>query len=88
MLYQPSACVVLTTTNGVHTPPLPRLPQFVLENLLGAERFAGLDLFMAGDDVSAKKPDPTIYRYSGWVGGRARRSSLALPFYVGVGSGY
>jgi hypothetical protein len=36
--------------------------QFVLENLLGRERFAGLDLFMAGDDVKAKKPDPTIYK--------------------------
>lgn len=36
--------------------------QFVLEALLGRERFAGLDLFMAGDDVAVKKPDPTIYR--------------------------
>jgi len=35
---------------------------FVLESLLGADRFAGLDLFMAGDDVPLKKPDPTIYR--------------------------
>ena len=34
---------------------------FVLENLLGKERFDGLDLFMAGDDVTAKKPDPMIY---------------------------
>lgn len=34
---------------------------FVLENLLGEERFNGLDLFMAGDDVTAKKPDPMIY---------------------------
>lgn len=42
-------------------PPLPPL-QFVLENLLGEERFGGLDLFMAGDDVKAKKPDPTIYK--------------------------
>ncbi len=41
---------------------LPPCPQFVLENLLGQERFAGLDLFMAGDDVKEKKPDPTIYR--------------------------
>lgn len=35
---------------------------FVLQNLLGKERFEGLDLFMAGDDVPIKKPDPTIYR--------------------------
>jgi HAD superfamily hydrolase (TIGR01509 family) len=34
---------------------------FVLENLLGKERFEQLDLFMAGDDVTAKKPDPMIY---------------------------
>ena len=26
------------------------------------ERFSGLDLFMAGDDVKEKKPDPTIYQ--------------------------
>ena len=35
---------------------------FVLGNLLGKERFEALDLFMAGDDVPLKKPDPTIYR--------------------------
>lgn len=34
----------------------------VLENLLGAERFRDLDIFMAGDDVPNKKPDPSIYR--------------------------
>lgn len=34
---------------------------FVLESLLGKERFDTLDLFMAGDDVKAKKPDPLIY---------------------------
>lgn len=38
--------------------------EFVLSNLLGAERFTGLDLFMAGDDVKQKKPDPTIYKAS------------------------
>ncbi|URE46329.1 haloacid dehalogenase-like hydrolase [Musa troglodytarum] len=32
-----------------------------LENLLGLERFQGLDCFLAGDDVKAKKPDPLIY---------------------------
>lgn len=36
--------------------------EFVLGSLLGQERFAGLDLFMAGDDVKEKKPDPTIYK--------------------------
>ena len=35
---------------------------FVLPNLLGAERFASLDLYMAGDDVKEKKPDPSIYK--------------------------
>ncbi|KAG2584626.1 hypothetical protein PVAP13_6KG315300 [Panicum virgatum] len=32
-----------------------------LENLIGLERFNGLDCFLAGDDVKLKKPDPTIY---------------------------
>ncbi|RCV31590.1 hypothetical protein SETIT_6G190000v2 [Setaria italica] len=32
-----------------------------LENLIGLERFKGLDCFLAGDDVKLKKPDPTIY---------------------------
>ncbi|KAH7683808.1 HAD hydrolase subfamily IA protein [Dioscorea alata] len=32
-----------------------------LENLLGLERFQGLDCFLAGDDVKEKKPDPSIY---------------------------
>jgi beta-phosphoglucomutase-like phosphatase (HAD superfamily) len=36
--------------------------EYVLGNLLGRERFEGLDLFMAGDDVREKKPDPTIYK--------------------------
>lgn len=35
---------------------------FVLESLLGKQRFESLDLFMAGDDVPVKKPDPTIYK--------------------------
>ena len=39
---------------------------FVLDNLLGKERFAALDLFMAGDDVKEKKPNPLIYQV-GWV---------------------
>ncbi|VVA34441.1 PREDICTED: haloacid [Prunus dulcis] len=32
-----------------------------LENLIGIERFQGLDCFLAGDDVKQKKPDPSIY---------------------------
>ncbi|XP_020575579.1 haloacid dehalogenase-like hydrolase domain-containing protein At4g39970 [Phalaenopsis equestris] len=32
-----------------------------LENLLGLERFQGLDCFLAGDDVKEKKPSPLIY---------------------------
>jgi hypothetical protein len=35
---------------------------FTLESLLGKDRFAALDCFLAGDDVDKKKPDPTIYR--------------------------
>ena len=34
----------------------------VLPVLLGEGRFKGLDVFLAGDDVAAKKPDPAIYR--------------------------
>ncbi|KAK9820964.1 hypothetical protein WJX81_000960 [Elliptochloris bilobata] len=33
----------------------------VLENLLGRDRFQGLDIFLGGDDVERKKPDPSIY---------------------------
>ncbi|XP_039053429.1 haloacid dehalogenase-like hydrolase domain-containing protein At4g39970 [Hibiscus syriacus] len=32
-----------------------------LGNLIGMERFGGLDCFLAGDDVKEKKPDPLIY---------------------------
>lgn len=32
-----------------------------LENLLGLERFHGLDCFLAGDDIKEKKPSPLIY---------------------------
>ncbi|KAK8921316.1 hypothetical protein KSP39_PZI020347 [Platanthera zijinensis] len=32
-----------------------------LENLLGLERFYGLDCFLAGDDIKEKKPSPLIY---------------------------
>ncbi|KAL5982233.1 hypothetical protein ACLOJK_016304 [Asimina triloba] len=32
-----------------------------LENLIGTDRFQGLDCFLAGDDVKEKKPDPSIY---------------------------
>lgn len=35
---------------------------FVLKSLLGKQRFEALDLFIAGDDVPLKKPDPTIYK--------------------------
>jgi beta-phosphoglucomutase-like phosphatase (HAD superfamily) len=34
---------------------------FTVRNLLGEARFEGLDVFMAGDDVPRKKPDPMIY---------------------------
>ena len=35
--------------------------EFTLNNLLGEEQFSALDCFLAGDDVSNKKPDPEIY---------------------------
>ena len=36
--------------------------EFTLTNLLGPDAFASLDCFLAGDDVSKKKPDPEIYQ--------------------------
>ncbi|CAO2211304.1 unnamed protein product [Urochloa humidicola] len=33
----------------------------LMDEVKGAERFNGLDCFLAGDDVKLKKPDPTIY---------------------------
>lgn len=35
---------------------------YCLDSLLGPERVGALDLFMAGDDVPRKKPDPIIYQ--------------------------
>lgn len=35
---------------------------FTLENLLGRDIFDSLDCFLAGDDVSEKKPSPLIYQ--------------------------
>mmetsp|Transcript_3181 Transcript_3181/g.7847 ORF Transcript_3181/g.7847 Transcript_3181/m.7847 type:complete len:193 (+) Transcript_3181:412-990(+) len=35
--------------------------EFTLSNLLGAKAFGNLDCFLAGDDVTKKKPDPEIY---------------------------
>ena len=34
---------------------------FVVQSLLGPERFAALDIFLAGNDVAKLKPDPLIY---------------------------
>lgn len=34
---------------------------FVVENMLGKERFEALDCFLAGKDVPKLKPDPLIY---------------------------
>lgn len=34
---------------------------FTLKSLLGEQRFTSLDVFLAGDDVDKKKPDPKIY---------------------------
>uniref|UniRef100_A0A0E0EMI9 Uncharacterized protein n=1 Tax=Oryza meridionalis TaxID=40149 RepID=A0A0E0EMI9_9ORYZ len=33
----------------------------LMDEVKGAERFNGLDCFLAGDDVKLKKPDPSIY---------------------------
>lgn len=35
---------------------------FTLTNLMGKEKFEAMDIFIAGDDVPMKKPDPVIYR--------------------------
>ena len=35
---------------------------FVVQSLLGPDRFPALDLFLAGNDVPKLKPDPLIYR--------------------------
>lgn len=34
---------------------------FVVQSLLGPERFAALDVFLAGNDVAKLKPHPLIY---------------------------
>lgn len=35
---------------------------FCIKNLLGEQRYEALDCFLAGDDIPAKKPDPSIYK--------------------------
>ncbi|KAL0020832.1 hypothetical protein WJX79_006308 [Trebouxia sp. C0005] len=46
-----AVCSAATKSSVIH----------VVKSLLGEERFKGLDVFLAGDDVPAKKPDPSIY---------------------------
>lgn len=50
-----------------------------LESLLGKERFAALDCFLAGDDVDKKKPDPTIYLVAASALCRARVNTSVTP---------
>ncbi|KAL0038336.1 hypothetical protein WJX77_002440 [Trebouxia sp. C0004] len=46
-----AVCSAATKSSVIH----------VVKSLLGEERFEALDVFLAGDDVPAKKPDPSIY---------------------------
>ena len=50
----------------------------VLQCALGEERSSKLDVFLAGDDVSAKKPDPLIYTTACEVR-RKRRAFRTTP---------
>ncbi|KAJ8765615.1 hypothetical protein K2173_014737 [Erythroxylum novogranatense] len=49
-----------------------------LENLIGMDRFQGLDCFLAGDDVKEKKPDPSIYITAAKVLGVSARDCLVV----------
>lgn len=49
-----------------------------LENLIGMERFQGLDCFLAGDDVKEKKPDPSIYVTASKMLGVSERDCLVV----------
>ncbi|XP_052189517.1 haloacid dehalogenase-like hydrolase domain-containing protein At4g39970 [Diospyros lotus] len=49
-----------------------------LENLIGMERFQGLDCFLAGDDVKEKKPDPSIYLTAAERLGVSRKECLVV----------
>nr|GMC94819.1 haloacid dehalogenase-like hydrolase domain-containing protein At4g39970 [Ipomoea batatas] len=49
-----------------------------LENLIGMERFHGLDCFLAGDDVKEKKPDPSIYITAAKKLGVSERNCLVV----------
>lgn len=49
-----------------------------LENLIGMERFQGLDCFLAGDDVKEKKPDPSIYLTAAQRLGVAEKNCLVV----------
>ncbi len=61
---------------------------FVVSTLLGPQRYGALDLFLAGDDVPVKKPDPTIYlvRKRGGAAGRQSAWYLSRGIYGAVGS--
>lgn len=60
---------------------------FVLQNLIGEDRFASLDCFLAGDDVDKKKPDPTIYRVaSEKLGVRPERCLVVEDSAIGLQS--
>ena len=45
----------------------------VVDSVVGKERLAKLDIIIAGDDVSKKKPDPEIYNTAVSLGLRSQR---------------
>lgn len=50
-----------TTAVGVCSASTKSAVETVLSVVLGPERVSKLDVFLAGDDVTVKKPDPMIY---------------------------
>lgn len=60
---------------------------FTVRNLLGEARFAALDVFMAGDDVPKKKPDPMIYSLAAQKLGLSPQECLVIEdSMVGLGA--
>ena len=51
-----------TTSVGICSASTKSAVETVLEVIMGEERVKKLDVFLAGDDVTSKKPDPEIYK--------------------------